>query len=433
MKNTAYQETLDFLYSQLPMFQRIGAAAFRKDLTNITALCEALGNPQLSYPVIHVAGTNGKGSTCFIISSILQAAGLKTGLCVSPHYRDFRERVRINGAYVPRSFVVDFVRRIRPLIEEIRPSFFEMSTALAFDYFAAQKVDAAVIETGLGGRLDSTNIVHPILSIITNIGYDHMEFLGDTLPQIAAEKAGIIKPGVPVVVGETAEETAPVFRAKAVECGAPVVFADEKWRVEFVSVERSHTVFDVYRDGKLLYPALGVNLAGSFQSKNLQTALQAIEMLQQGFPLTEAHIRDGLHRLRELTRFIGRWDIIGQNPTVLCDSAHNTHGLRAVLSDLERIPHRRLHVVFGMVKDKDIGAMLALLPAAAHYYFCKADIPRGLDAGQLKLQAGQYGLRGRTYSSVKNALRAARRSAGPDDLIFVGGSIFVVGEVICTR
>lgn len=430
MKDTSYRETLDFLFSQLPMFQRIGAAAFRKDLTNITALCKALGNPQRRYPVIHVAGTNGKGSTCFMLSAVLQAAGLKTGLCVSPHYLDFRERARINGQYVPRAFVVDFVRRTRPVIEDIRPSFFEMSTALAFDYFAAQQVDVAVIETGLGGRLDSTNIVNPVLSVITNIGFDHMEFLGDTLPKIAAEKAGIIKPGVPVVVGETIAETAPVFRAKAAECGALLVFADEHWRAEAVAAEAVHTVFDIYKNGKLIYAALSVNLAGGFQAANLQTALQAIEILQQRFPITESHIRAGFYHLRELTRFIGRWDIIGQNPTILCDSAHNTHGLQAVLAELERIPHHRLHMVLGMVKDKDISAMLALLPRAARYYFCKADIPRGLDAEVLQQQAAAFGLEGKTYTSVKNALRAARRNTASDDLIFVGGSIFVVAEVI---
>ncbi len=429
-KNTAYKETLDFLFRQLPMFQRIGAAAFRKDLANITALCQALDNPQRRYPVIHVAGTNGKGSTCFMLSAILQAAGLKTGLSVSPHYRDFRERVRINGIYVPRQYVVEFANRIRPVIEQIKPSFFEMSTALAFDYFATRNVDVAVVETGLGGRLDSTNIVVPVLSVITNIGFDHMEFLGDTLPLIAGEKAGIIKQGVPVVVGESLVETEPVFLAKAAEMNAAIAFADKLWRAVSLSADETHTIFDVYRGSKLRYSRLCVNLSGDFQTKNLVTTLEAVEQLREHFPIQDAHVRAGLSRLRALTGFIGRWDFIGRRPTILCDSAHNAQGIEAALVGLKKLSFHRLHIVLGMVKDKDIGTVLGLLPQDAQYYFCKADIPRGLDAGVLKAQAATYGLRGRAYAGVKHALRAARRNATPDDLIFVGGSIFVVAEVI---
>lgn len=430
MKKSDYQGTLDFLFSQLPMFQRIGAAAYRKDLTNIKAICAALGHPERRFPVIHVAGTNGKGSVCFLLNAILQAAGLKTGLCVSPHYRDFRERTRINGQYVSRAFVVDFTARIRQLAQDIQPSFFEISTAMAFDYFAQQKVDVAIIETGMGGRLDSTNIVTPLLSVITNIGFDHTEYLGDTLPLIAGEKAGIIKPGVPVVIGESAPETEPVFRAKATECHAPIVFADKVYRAVPVSTLETHTVFDVYRSGELLYPQLPVNLRGGFQAKNLQTALQAAELLQPHFPVEESHIREGLYNLRALTRFMGRWDFIGRDPAILCDSAHNADGIATVLTELKSLPFNRLHVVFGMVKDKDITAILRLLPKTAVYYFCKADIPRGLAVEDLRRQAAAAGLLGKAYSSVKNALRAAKRAAAKEDLIFVGGSIFVVAEVI---
>ncbi|MBX2927688.1 MAG: bifunctional folylpolyglutamate synthase/dihydrofolate synthase [Saprospiraceae bacterium] len=430
MKKSDYQGTLDFLFSQLPMFQRIGAAAYRKDLTNIKAICAALGHPERRFPVIHVAGTNGKGSVCFLLSAILQAAGLKTGLCVSPHYRDFRERTRINGQYVSRAFVVDFTARIRQLAQDIQPSFFEISTAMAFDYFARQKVDVAIIETGMGGRLDSTNIVAPLLSVITNIGFDHTEYLGGTLPLIAGEKAGIIKPGVPVVIGESAPETEPVFRAKATECHAPIAFADKVYHAVPVSTLETHTVFDVYRSGELLYPQLPVNLRGGFQAKNLQTALQAAELLQPYFSMEESHIREGLHKLRALTRFMGRWDFIGRNPAILCDSAHNAAGIATVLSELKSLPFKRLHIVFGMVKDKDIAAILRLLPKTATYYFCKADIPRGLAVEDLRRQAAEAGLHGKAYSSVKNALRAAKRVADKEDLIFVGGSIFVVAEVI---
>lgn len=430
MKKSDYQDTLDFLFSQLPMFQRIGAAAYRKDLTNIKAICAVLGHPERRFPVIHVAGTNGKGSLCFLLSAVLQAAGLKTGLCVSPHYRDFRERTRINGQYVSRAFVVDFTARIRQLAQDIQPSFFEISTAMAFDYFAQQKVDVAIIETGMGGRLDSTNIVAPVLSVITNIGFDHTEYLGDTLPLIAGEKAGIIKPGVPVVIGESAPETEPVFRAKARECHAPIVFADKVYRAIPVFTNETHTVFDVYRSDELLYPKLSVNLRGDFQAKNLQTALQAAELLQKHFPIKESHIREGLYNLRTLTRFMGRWDFIGRNPAILCDSAHNAAGITTVLSELKSLPFKRLHIVFGMVKDKDIVAMLRLLPKTAVYYFCKADIPRGLAVEDLRRQAVDAGLHGKAYSSVKNALRAAKRAAAKEDLIFVGGSIFVVAEVI---
>lgn len=430
MKKKSYRATLEFLYSQLPMFQRLGAAAYKKDLTNIAALCEALGNPQDQYEVVHVAGTNGKGSTCFMLSAILQASGLKTGLCISPHYRDFRERARINGEYIPKAFIVDFVERIKPVLEEVQPSFFEMSTALAFDYFAHEKVDIAVIETGLGGRLDSTNIVKPALAVITNIGFDHMEYLGDTLPLIASEKAGIIKKGIPVVIGEVIPETRPVFEEKAKSVHAPLFFAAERWRAEFVSGSENLTVFDIYKDENLNIGRLSVNLSGTFQAKNLQTTMEAVEVLKKSFPIQELHIRDGLSNLRALTGFMGRWDTIGHQPLVLCDSAHNAQGLEMVLDELRGHTYRQLHIVFGMVKDKSPQAVLSLLPKDAVYYFCKADIPRGLDAGELRMYAREFSLEGRAYVGVKQALRAAKKRAQKEDIILVTGSIFVVAEVL---
>lgn len=427
---TPYQKTLDYLYSQLPMFQRTGAAAFKKDLTNIRKLCEALGNPQEQFRSIHIAGTNGKGSVAYMLSAILQAHGYKTGLYVSPHYKDFRERIRINGTYVSRQFIIDFTQKIKPLAEGIQPSFFEMTVAMAFAYFAEQQVDVAVVEVGMGGRLDSTNMLTPVLSVITNIGYDHMQFLGDTLPLIAGEKAGIIKPGVPVVIGETHPETQSVFEQKATQEKAPIIFADQHFRAQVKASTLLQTTFDVYQNEQLRYADLQVNAYGDYQMKNVQAVLQAAELLRAAFKLEDEKIRYGLEYLRALTRFVGRWQLLGEQPTVLCDSAHNEDGLRSAIQQLKKIPHHNLHIVFGVVQDKDVSRMLALLPREARYYFAKADIPRGLDAKQLQEKAKTFDLEGKTYTSVKNALRAAKRQATPDDLIFVGGSVFVVAEVL---
>lgn len=425
-----YQATLAYLFEQLPMFQRVGPPAFKKGLGNITALLEALENPQLKFPAIHIAGTNGKGSTAHLLAAVLQASGHKTGLYVSPHYKDFRERIKINGNYVSKAYVVDFAERCKPLFEKIQPSFFEITVAMAFDYFAQQKVDVAVIETGLGGRFDSTNIITPMLSIITNISYDHQQFLGDTLPQIAFEKAGIIKAGVPVVIGETQRETQPVFEDKAEEVQAPIVFADQHWRAIPRQSTLTHTNYDLLCDGKLVYENLVVNLHGDYQTKNLQTIAQSVLALKDHFSITEEHLREGLYHLKALTSFIGRWQIIGEKPMIICDSAHNEGGLRLTLAQVAQQPCRKLHIVFGTVNDKDLKPVLRLFPQDAQYYFCKANIPRGLDAKDLQKQARDFDLRGRSYSSVKNALQAARRQAEPTDLIFVTGSIFVVAEVL---
>lgn len=425
-----YKETLDYLYSQLPMFQRLGAAAFKKDLNNIRALCEFLGNPQDKFPTIHVAGTNGKGSTCYMLAAILQAHGYKTGLYVSPHYKDFRERARIDGTYVSKKFVVEFTERIKPMIEKIQPSFFEITVALAFEYFAQSRVNVAVVEVGMGGRLDSTNIITPLVSVITNISYDHMQFLGNTLPEIAGEKAGIIKPGVPVVIGETQAETRPVFDARAAEMQASIVYADQHFETAIRDQSLTHTVFDIKQDGKLKYKNLIVNVHADYQAKNLQTALQTVEVLKNQFSFEEDKIRAGLYDLKKRTRFIGRWQLLSESPVILADSAHNEGGLQLAMQQLSKIPHLNLHFVLGVVNDKDLGKMLSMLPRSARYYFAKANIPRGLDAKELQEKAAVAGLEGKVYTSVKNALRAAKRQATPDDLIYVGGSIFVVAEVV---
>lgn len=424
-----YKQTLDFLYAQLPMFHRIGPAAFKKDLTNTLALCEHLGNPHLKFKSIHVGGTNGKGSVSHMLSAICQASGMKTGLYVSPHYKDFRERIKVNGMYIPRKRVVDFVVQNRPAIERIQPSFFELCVAMAFDWFARQKVDIAVIEVGLGGRLDSTNVITPLLSVITNISYDHQNLLGDTLPQIAFEKAGIIKAGIPVVIGETHPESAPVFLQKAKEMGAPIVFADQHFHAE----ERSEahwesTEYEVFKDGKKEFNALEVGAAGPFQAKNVATVLQAAAQLS----LSPQRVREGLKNLRKLTRFMGRWQVIGQDPIILCDSAHNEAGLRIAFQNIlqGKIQFQKLHIVTGFVNDKEVDKVLGLFPVEARYYFAKADIPRGLEARVLKEKAAVFGLQGRAYSSVPHALKAAKRAAASHDLIVVIGSIFVVAEVL---
>jgi dihydrofolate synthase/folylpolyglutamate synthase len=425
-----YQLTLDYLFEQLPMFQRIGPPAFKKGLDNTLALLEALGNPQQQFLAIHIAGTNGKGSVAHILAAVLQASGYRTGLYISPHYKDFRERIKVNGQYVSKAYVMDFVEHNRALFDRIQPSFFEITVAMAFDYFAQQKIEIAVVETGLGGRLDSTNVLTPVLSVITNISFDHQQFLGDTLPLIAAEKAGIIKPNVPVVIGETHPETKPVFEKKAAAMQAPIVFADEHWQATWKKESLTHSMYDLVYKGQLQYEGLNANLHGQYQSKNLQTVAQAVEALRSMFHISDENFRDGLFKLKDLTKFMGRWQVIGTHPAIICDSAHNEGGLKVTLDQVAQYPHENLHIVMGTVSDKDLGAVLELFPKHARYYFCKANIPRGLDAKALQARALQEGLKGRHYVSVKRALQAAKRQAKPKDLIFVTGSIFVVAEVL---
>jgi dihydrofolate synthase/folylpolyglutamate synthase len=430
-----YTETLNYLYAQLPMFHRVGAAAFKKDLTNTLALTTYLGDPHTKFPAIHVGGTNGKGSVSHILAAICQAAGMKTGLYISPHYRDFRERIKVNGSYIPQKAVVDFVTSHRNRIEEVQPSFFELCVAMAFDHFARERVDIAIIEVGLGGRLDSTNVITPKLSVITNISYDHMNMLGDTLPLIAGEKAGIIKPGVPVVIGETHPESAPVFLEKARSTGSEIVFADQHFNAmpsrEVIQDRSIRTFYDVSRGGQAWMNDLEMEAGGPFQEKNVATALQAWEKMTAIFPeIDENALKTGMKNLKRLTRFMGRWEVIGHSPTILCDSAHNEAGVATAFNRIKNWPYRKLHIVTGFVNDKPADKVLALFPGDAVYYFAKANIPRGLDAHELAQQASALGLSGRPYSSVKNALKAAKRNASPDDLIVVIGSIFVVAEVI---
>lgn len=423
-----YRQTLDFLYAQLPMYHRIGPAAFKKDLTNTLALCEHLGNPHTKFRSVHVGGTNGKGSVSHFMAAIFQAAGFKTGLYISPHYKDFRERIKINGEYIPKRRVADFVSQNFEAIEKIQPSFFELCVAMAFDHFAQENVDIAVVEVGLGGRLDSTNVITPLLSVITNISFDHVSMLGDTLEKIAGEKAGIVKPGIPAVIGEEHPETMPVFLKKAAETGSTIFSAQQNFRaVELPSTNWQSSRYNVFKNGKMSLPELELDAGGPFQSKNLATTLQAFDVLKT---VDETAIRQGLKNVRTLAKFQGRWQVIGENPTVLCDSAHNEAGLRSVFEKINSLKFNELHVVTGFVNDKDVSSVLPIFPKNARYYFAKANIPRGLDAEVLRQTAANFGLRGRSFASVKNALRSARRNALPGDLVLVLGSIFVVAEVL---
>ncbi|MCJ8210288.1 bifunctional folylpolyglutamate synthase/dihydrofolate synthase [Mucilaginibacter sp. RS28] len=427
-----YKQTLDYLYNQLPMFTRVGSAAIKKGLDNTLALCEVLDNPHQKFKSIHVGGTNGKGSTSHMLAAILQTAGYKTGLYTSPHLRDFRERIRVNGRMISEQDVVDFVAQHQPDFERIEPSFFEMTVGLAFDHFAKQKVDVAVIEVGLGGRLDSTNVITPLLSVITNIGWDHMNLLGDTLPLIAGEKAGIIKPGVPVVIGEYQSEVAEVFEQKARDQGSDLVFASDMWGVEEHRKGELLSVTVVPErgggDGTVHYQ---LDLTGTYQLKNLKTVLTAVaELRQQGFTITDAHVTDALKQVQKLTGLAGRWQTLSTHPLTICDTGHNPEGITEVLRNIAKVSYKQLHFVIGVVNDKDISKILAMLPKEAIYYFCKPDIPRGLEAETLQEKATLAGLKGEVYPSVKAALQAAQTAASVDDLVFVGGSTFVVAEVV---
>jgi len=427
-----YQETIDYLYTQLPMFSRIGSAAYKKDLHNTVELCAALNNPHQKFKSIHIAGTNGKGSTSHMLAAMLQQAGYKTGLYTSPHLKDFRERIKINGEMVSEIFVIDFVKRTQSLAATLEPSFFELTVAMAFDYFAQEQVDIAVIETGLGGRLDSTNIITPILSVITNIGYDHMNILGDTLEQIAYEKAGIIKPGVPVVIGEYTEVTKPVFIQKALETKSPVFFPQDAYTVANITVTAGDLQCDVTSNGNHCTEHFTLDLNGIYQARNLPAVLCAEGiLLQYGCNITEAAEKYALANVKRLTGLHGRWDVISENPTTVLDVAHNEDGIKQVLQQLALISdqYNNLHIITGMVKDKDISKVLSLLPKNARYYFTNAHIPRALPAKELQQQALAYQLSGNVYDDVNDALSEAKKNAAAEDLILVCGSVFVVGEV----
>jgi dihydrofolate synthase/folylpolyglutamate synthase len=412
------------------MFSRIGAAAYKKDLANTLQLCEYLGNPQTKFKTIHIAGTNGKGSTSHMLAAVLQTAGYKTGLYTSPHLRDFRERFRVNGEMIDKDYVVDFVQRITPAIDEIEPSFFEITVAMAFDYFVREQVDIAVIETGLGGRLDSTNVIIPEVAVITNIGWDHMNLLGDTLPAIAFEKAGIIKPQVPVVIGETAIETKHVFEQVATEKHSPLFFADTKRYVAEWKYEHHQLVLEVavsHTDERITYQ---LDLPGFYQTKNCITVLEVIDHLQKaGFKIGEEHIQQALRQVKKLTGLHGRWEVIHANPVVVLDVGHNEDGIRQIMSQIELTDYQHLHIVIGLVKDKEIEKVLTLLPKEATYYFTRAQIPRALPETELAARAQAIGLNGHAWSDVNTALQQAMNRADKRDMILVCGSVFVVGEV----
>ena len=427
-----YPETLDFLFSRLPAYHRIGKAAYKNNLNNTLALDEYFGHPHRTYKTIHVAGTNGKGSVSHMIASVLQTAGYKTGLYTSPHLRDFRERIRINGEMIAETEVVSFVSAHLEIIERISPSFFELSVAMAFDYFSRSDIDVAVIEVGLGGRLDSTNIIDPVLSVITNIGHDHMDLLGDTLGKIAFEKAGIIKKGVPVVVSESQPETKEIFISGARACGSDISFADEQFECRLdasvgFSGERKFFITDRVT-GKT---ANGItDLGGDYQSANLRAVFAVFEKLQNTFVLSDRHIIDGIRNVAAFTGLMGRWQILGHAPLIICDTGHNKEGLYYVINQLIKFDVPFLHIVIGFVSDKDLDSVLPLFPEKAKYYFTQASIERALDSEILRTKADLYGLKGESFHDVKGALAAARENAGSDDLIFIGGSTFVVAEVL---
>jgi len=403
-----YQETTNWMFNQLPMYQHQGASAYKKDLTNVILLAEHLDNPHKKIKCIHVAGTNGKGSTSHMLASVLQEAGYKTGLYTSPHLKDFRERIKINGEEISEEFIIEFVEKHKSFFEANDMSFFEMTVGLAFDYFANEKVDIAIIEVGLGGRLDATNIITPLVSIITNIGIDHVQFLGNTLESIATEKAGIIKPEIPVVIGEYTPETQPVFLAKAKENNSEIYFASD-----------------------LISETYPSDLIGDYQEHNKKTVLQTFKILkkQSDFNVNDENIKSGLLHVVKNTGLLGRWQQLGSEPKIVCDTAHNKHGLEIVLKQIQKETFDKLHIVLGVVNDKELDDVLPLFPKTATYYFCKPNIPRGLDATLLQEKALQFSLNGNTYSSVSEAYASAQNNATKNDFIYLGGSTFVVAEL----
>jgi dihydrofolate synthase / folylpolyglutamate synthase len=425
-----YAETINYLYNKLPMFSNMGCTAFKKDLTNTLILCEHLGNPHKKFKSVHIAGTNGKGSVSHMLAAILQQSGFKTGLYTSPHLKDFRERIRINGELVNENFVIQFVEKVKPLIEEVQPSFFEITVVMAFTYFAEQQVDIAVIEVGLGGRLDSTNVVTPELSVITNIGLDHTNMLGNTLEEIAAEKGGIIKDSVPVVIGEKHPLTVPVFEKIASEKNAPISFAIDHYAVEDYHFLHKFLEVQVYSQQSEAKSKYLLDLPGVYQTKNIVTTLQALEILQKkGWNIDRQAVFIALQNVKKLTGLSGRWEIIKENPVVVLEVAHNEDGIRQMLDHLHKLNFEKLHLIIGVVKDKDVSSMLSLLPQSADYYFTHAHIPRALEAKQLQEQAKLSGLEGNTFENVNDALKDAVAKASNNDLIIVCGSIFLVAEI----
>ena len=421
-----YQEAIDFMFSSLPMYQRVGKAAYKANLDNTLALDEYFGHPHKSFKTIHVAGTNGKGSVSHSLAAILQSAGYRTGLYTSPHLVDYRERIRINGEMISKDYVCDFINDNQEIIRRLKPSFFEMSVALAFKYFADMKVDVAVIEVGMGGRLDSTNIITPELSVITNISFDHTQFLGNTLPLIAGEKAGIIKQGIPVVIGQTHAETKDVFLAKAKEQNSPITFADKEIKVEKIKVADNHKYAEYLINNT---ETIKFDLFGEYQTKNLATILEAAKQLKnRGFAIDDKNISEALQNVKGLTGLHGRWEILSDSPLTICDTGHNIDGLSYVTAQLKAIKCPQLHIVLGFVNDKDVEHVMPLFPKDAQYYFTQADIPRAMPAEQVKAYGEKFGLTGEIYENVPSAYESAKKNASSSDTIFIGGSTFIVGD-----
>jgi dihydrofolate synthase / folylpolyglutamate synthase len=428
-----YQQTLDYLFTRLPMYSRVGAAAYKNNLDNTLALSKKLGDPHKQIKTIHIAGTNGKGSTSHMLAAIFQSAGYKTGLYTSPHLLDFRERIKVNGEMVSEDFVVAFTEEMEELMEEIKPSFFEITVVMAMAWFVWQQVDVAIIETGLGGRLDSTNIIIPEISVITNIGMDHMDMLGDTMEKIAAEKAGIIKKGVPVVIGETQQSIKHIFDEKAETFTSPILYADEaRW---IADVQPDKNVLHV----KVAHPDIDerirytLDLPGMYQVKNLLTVLETLQVLRkERFSISEEHIKNGLAHVKKLTGLRGRWDIVQTSPKMVLDVGHNVDGIKEILGQLEHEDFHALHIIIGVVKEKDIDTILSILPKTAQYYFTKAQIPRALAPADLEQKARIYSLNGHTFDTIAGALLQAKTNAKARDLILICGSIFLVGEAMET-
>ncbi len=422
-----YQETCNWLFAQLPMFQREGQAAYKANLDNTLRLDEHFRHPHRRFKTIHVAGTNGKGSVSHMLASILQEAGYKTGLYTSPHLKDFRERIKINGEMIPEKYVTGFIEQNQDFFAALHPSFFEMTVAMAFKYFADREVDVAVIEVGLGGRLDSTNIITPLTSVITNISFDHMALLGDTLEKIAAEKSGIIKPHIPVVIGTRDRNYDFVFEGKARSCDAPLTFASDEWKIR----QNNDGSYDLSHRSGISFSSLVCELKGSYQRKNIPTVLESVLSLQNsGLAIREEHIRNGIACVIRNTGLHGRWEKLANTPYTVCDTGHNIDGLTEVVAQLRSCTYRHLHFVIGMVNDKDVNSVLRILPREATYYFCKASIPRAMNEQELAGKARSCGLQGTTYPTVSEAYAAARKNAIPEDMIYIGGSTFVVAEVV---
>lgn len=426
-----YENVLEFLFSQLQSFQHVGKEAYKPGLNNALALDTYFNFPHKKYKTIHIAGTNGKGSVSHLLASVLQEAGYRTGLFTSPHLKDFRERIRVNGLMISEEEVIAWFEKHKEIIDEIKPSFFEITSTMAFDYFAEREVEIAIIETGLGGRLDSTNIIKPILSVITNIGLDHTDLLGNSIEEIAKEKAGIIKNGIPIVIGESNPHTKTIFEDIADELYSHIIFADKSYSIDSFQTANELQQFKVLKNNKPVYEGLKSQLLGLYQQKNVAIVLTAIdELREKGIEIQDKFVQSGFRNVVTSTGLLGRWQILSRKPLIVCDTGHNADGIKEVVKQISLNKHNDLHIVFGMVNDKDIDAVLGLLPKKAIYYFAKAQIPRAMNEKVLQEKAENFGLKGNSFLTVNDALKNAKKAAKENDLIFIGGSTFVVAEVV---